>query len=60
MPAAAGAALVVGAASVGLKLLHRLHTRSCELARQLSDTRSELDSKSSQLSEVMEELACTR
>jgi hypothetical protein len=45
---------------VGLGLLRRLHARSASLARQLSETRSELESKSSQLNELLEELACTR
>ena len=54
-----GLALAAGVAAGGVGLL-RLHSRSCELARQLSQTRSELESKSSQLSEVMEELQTTR
>jgi hypothetical protein len=53
-----GAVLVAGAAAVGAALLKRLHARSAELARQLSETRSELESKSSQLSELAEELEC--
>jgi hypothetical protein len=63
-PAAATAApvaLLAGCAiSVGAGLLRHLHSRSCDLARQLTQTRSELQSKSSQLSEVMEELQSTR
>lgn len=62
-PAGGGAAAAAVAASVvgvGLGLLRRLQARSASLTRQLSETRSELDSKSSQLSEVMEQLASTR
>lgn len=55
-----GAVLAAGAAAVGFGLLRRLHCRSCDLARQLSETRSELESKSSQLSELMDELETTR
>ena len=59
--AAAPVALLAGCAiSVGAGLLRHLHSRSCDLARQLTQTRSELHSKASQLSEVMEELQCTR
>lgn len=58
--AAAAAALAAGVVGVGLGLLRRLHARSASLAWQLSETRSELESKSSQLNELLEELACTR
>lgn len=54
-------ALLAGVcAAAGGALLRHLQTRSRELQRELSQTRSELESKSSQLSEVLEELAATK
>lgn len=53
-------ALACGVAVAGGALLHLLQKRSGELQKQLSQTRSELESKSSQLSEALAELEHTR
>lgn len=57
---ALGGLLAAGVAVAGSVLMRHLHSRSCELARQLTATRSELESKSSQLSDALQELEAAR
>lgn len=57
---ALGGLLAAGVAVAGSVLMRHLHSRSCELARQLTATRSELETKSSQLSDALHELETAR
>lgn len=55
--AAVVAAGATAATTLGVALLRRLHSRSCELERQLSAARGKLEAKQGQLSRAQSELA---